>query len=143
MKLKECSFCHKETILWKATPKACKQCWLQYKASEPLSQPKTYNVSKTKQSPLKRIKSVSTKKLGELKEYRVVRDEYLATHKVCEHPECSNPSEDLHHAKGRVGILLTDARYFRALCRKCHRWVEENPTDAKSMGLSFSRLEVD
>ena len=143
MKLKECSFCHKETILWKANPKACKQCWLQYKASEPLSQPKTYNVSKTKQSPLKRIKSVSTKKLVELKEYRVVRDEYLAMHKVCEHPECSNPSEDLHHAKGRVGILLTDARYFRALCRKCHRWVEENPTDAKSMGLSFSRLEVD
>jgi hypothetical protein len=86
---------------------------------------------------------VSTKKLSELKEYRVIRDEYLAMHKVCEHPECNNPSEDLHHAKGRVGILLTDARYFRALCRKCHRWVEENPTDAKSMGLSFSRLDVD
>jgi hypothetical protein len=143
MKLKECSFCGKETILWKANPKACKECWLKYKASETLSQPKTYNVSKTKQSPSYRIKSVSTKKLSELKEYRVVRDWYLDTHKVCEHPECSNPSEDLHHAKGRVGSLLTDTRYFKALCRKCHRWVEENPTDAKSMGLSFNRLDID
>ena len=143
MKLKECSFCHKETILWKANPKACKQCWLQYKASETSSQPKQYNVSKTKESPLKRIKSVSTKKLAELKEYRIVRDGYLASNKICEHPECKNLSEDLHHAKGRVGNLLTDVRYFKALCRRCHRWVEDNPEQAKALGLSLSRLSDD
>jgi hypothetical protein len=140
MKLKICSFCNKETILWKANPKACKQCWLQYKAQDSSSNPKEYNISKTKQSPAKRIKSVSDKKLVELREYRIVRDKYLADHKVCQHPDCKNLSEDLHHAKGRVGNLLTDVRYFKALCRRCHRWVEENPEQAKALGLSLSRL---
>lgn len=130
------------TYLWKANPKLCKKCWLKINPSKPLKSKSGIPTGKTIKSPAYRIKSVSDKKLVELKEYRVVRDEYLATNKVCEHPECSNPSEDLHHAKGRVGILLTDTRYFKALCRKCHRWVEENPTDAKSMGLSFSRLDV-
>jgi len=131
------------TYLWKANPKLCKKCWLKISPSKPIKSKSDISVQKTNKSPAYRIKSVSDKKLVELKQYRVVRDEYLATHKVCEHPECSNPSEDLHHAKGRVGSLLTDTRYFKALCRKCHRWVEENPTDAKSMGLSFSRLDID
>jgi hypothetical protein len=86
---------------------------------------------------------VSDKKLIELKEYRVVRDGYLSANKICEHPECKNLSEDLHHAKGRVGSLLTDVRYFKALCRRCHRWVEDNPDEAKAIGLSLSRLEKD
>jgi hypothetical protein len=143
MKLKECSECKEMTYLWKANPKLCKKCWLKISPSKPLKSKSGTPTSKTTKSPAYRIKSVSDKKLVELKEYRVLRDEYLATNKVCEHPECSNPSEDLHHAKGRVGSLLTDTRYFKALCRKCHRWVEENPTDSKSMGLSFSRLDID
>ena len=141
MKLKICSFCQKETILWKANPKACKQCWLQYKASEPLSQPKTYKVSKTKQSPLKRIKSVSTKKLNELNEYRVIRDRYLKNNPVCEYPNCTSREVELHHRKGKVGRLLCDDTYFCSLCRAHHRFVEENPEQAKALGLSLSRLE--
>ena len=109
--------------------------------SKPLKSKSDTSVQKTNKSPAYRIKSISDKKLAELKEYRVVRDGYLATNKVCEHPECKNLSEDLHHAKGRVGSLLTDVRYFKALCRRCHRWVEENPEQAKSLGLSLSRLE--
>jgi hypothetical protein len=131
------------TYLWKANPKLCKKCWLKISPSKPLKSKSGIPTSKTTKSLAHRIKSVSDKKLVELKQYRLLRDEYLATHKVCENPNCSNPSEDLHHAKGRVGGLLTDTRYFKALCRKCHRWVEENPTDAKSMGLSFSRLDID
>jgi hypothetical protein len=143
MKLKECSECKEMTYLWKANPKLCKKCWLKISPSKTLKSKSDTYVHKNTKSSAYRIKSVSDKKLVELKQYRLLRDEYLATHKVCEHPECSNPSEDLHHAKGRLGSLLTDTRYFKALCRKCHRWVEENPTDAKSMGLSFSRLDID
>jgi hypothetical protein len=143
MKIKICSICNKETYLWKSNPASCKDCWLKIKAQEQSSEPKSYNASKIKQSPAKRIKSVSTKKLSELKEYRVVRDRYLADNKVCQHPDCKNLSEDLHHAKGRVGSLLTDVRFFKALCRKCHRWVEDNPDQAKALGLSLSRLEKD
>ena len=141
MKLKTCSVCGKETMLWKSNPKACKECWLKIKAQESLSPSEISKTPKKTKSPSKRIKSMSTKKLSELAEYRKVRDAYLKANKICEHPDCNNLSEDLHHAKGRVGALLTDVRYFKALCRKCHRWVEENPTEAKSMGLSLSRLE--
>jgi hypothetical protein len=144
MKLKTCSVCNKETYLWKAKPiSCCKDCWLKIKAQEESSGPKSYKTPKKKESRSYRIKNVSDKKLVELKEYRVVRDRYLADNKVCEHPDCKNPSEDLHHAKGRVGKLLTDVRYFKALCRKCHRWVEENPEQSKEIGLSLSRLGDD
>ena len=143
MKLKTCSVCNKETYLWKSNPPSCKDCWLKIKAQGESSGPKSYKTPKKKESRSYRIKNVSDKKLVELKEYRVVRDRYLADNKVCEHPDCKNPSEDLHHAKGRVGKLLTDVRYFKALCRKCHRWVEENPEQSKEIGLSLSRLGDD
>jgi len=143
MKLKTCSVCNKETYLWKSKPASCKECWLKIKAQEESSGPKSYKTPKKKESRSYRIKNASDKKLVELKEYRVVRDRYLADNKVCEHPDCKNPSEDLHHAKGRVGKLLTDVRYFKALCRKCHRWVEENPEQSKEIGLSLSRLGDD
>jgi hypothetical protein len=142
MKIKICSICNKETYLWKSKPASCKECWLKIKAQEQSSEPKSYKVSKKNQSPAYRIKSVSTKKLSELKDYRVLRDRYLDDHKVCQHPDCKNLSEDLHHAKGRVGALLTDVRFFKALCRKCHRWVEDNPEEAKALGLSLSRLDM-
>ena len=129
-KLKECSECKSLVVLWRSNPPLCKVCAF-----------KVSGTPKKNKSPLKRIKSVSTKKLSVLAEYRALRDAYLKEHKICEHPECKSPSEDLHHAKGRVGDLLTDVRYFKALCRRCHRWVEENPTEAKSIGLSLSRLD--
>jgi len=141
MKLKECSFCNKETILWKANPKACKQCWLQYKAQESSSNLKEYNVSKAKQSRSYRIKSVSDKKLAELKEYRVVRDRYLKNNPICEYPNCTSREVELHHRAGRSGKLLCDDTYFCSLCRVHHRWVEENVEQAKSLGLSLNRLD--
>lgn len=119
-------------MLWRSNPKLCKACAL-----------KMGDTAKKTKSPAKRIKSVSTKKLSELAEYRKVRDAYLNANKICQHPDCKNPSEDLHHAKGRVGALLTDVRYFKALCRKCHRWAEENPDQAKALGISLSRLGDD
>lgn len=97
-------------------------------------------VQKDTKSRSYRIKSVSDKKLAELKEYRVVRDKYLKG-KVCEYPNCTNKDVELHHAKGRVGALLTDERYFKALCRGHHRLIEEQPSHAKELGLSFSRLD--
>ena len=140
MKLKECSICKEQTILWKSNPKACKSCWLKIKAQESLSHSDSTKLPQKPKSRSYRIKSVSDKKLVELKEYRKKRDAFMKG-KLCEFPECKEKATDLHHAKGRTGSLLTDERYFKALCRSHHRWIEENPTDAKSMGLSASRLD--
>jgi hypothetical protein len=42
--------------------------------------------------------------------------------------------------KGRIGNLLTDTSHFLAVCRQCHSWIEEHPTEAKELGFSKSRL---
>lgn len=73
-------------------------------------------------------------------EYRTKRDKYMNDHPVCEFPYCDKKSTDLHHMAGRIGNNLTDETKFKALCRPCRRWVEENPIGAKELGLSMNRL---
>lgn len=89
----------------------------------------------------KRIAPVSEKQARRLKEYRKLRDAYLKANNTCEFPGCTSTEVTLHHGAGRVGDLLTDTNYFVALCFKHHRFVEENPTEAKGMGLSYNRLD--
>jgi hypothetical protein len=86
------------------------------------------------------IKKVSKNQTKRLALYRKVMDEYMAEHPICEFPFCVNKSTDLHHGAGRIGNLLTDKRYFKALCRPHHVTVETYPDNAKELGLSFSRL---
>ena len=109
--------------------------------SKPLKSKIDIPVQKTTKSPAYRIKSVSDKKLLELKEYRLVRDRYLKSNPVCEYPNCTSREVELHHRAGRSGKLLCDDTYFCSLCRTHHRFVEDNPTEAISLGLSLSRLD--
>jgi hypothetical protein len=96
-------------------------------------------------SPVKTyvIKPFSDKHLEKMKEYRRVRDFYMADHPKCEAQleGCTKEATDLHHSRGR-GQFLCDTRYFKALCRHCHRFVEENPLEAKERGLSGERFTI-
>jgi hypothetical protein len=87
----------------------------------------------------KPIAKFSTKKVSELVVYRKERDKFLKD-KYCQYPGCSSTHVVLHHAAGRIGSLLTDVRYFRALCDHHHRLIEENPVHAKELNLSVDRL---
>ena len=87
------------------------------------------------------IPKFSEKQLNKLAEFRKVRNEYMKDNPICEFPNCENPSTDLHHGAGKVGKLLTDKRYFKALDREHHRWCELNPLEAQKLGLSFKRLD--
>lgn len=91
----------------------------------------------------KAIAPISDKQKKRLAEYRVVRDDYMANHKWCEAKlnGCTSIATDLHHKAGKVGALLTDSRYFCALCRSCHTWVGENHSKAKELGLVVDRLD--
>lgn len=74
------------------------------------------------------------------KEYERVKKEFLRKKKCCE--ACGDaPATEVHHRRGRVGKLLTDIKYFLAVCRPCHRLIEEDPVFAKSQGYSESRLK--
>lgn len=55
-------------------------------------------------------------------------------------PITKKPTTDVHHKKGRVGSLFLDERYWVALSREGHKFVEENPEWAKENGYSLNRL---
>ena len=48
------------------------------------------------------------------------------------------PTQDIHHVRGREGLLLFDVRYYKAACRKCHDWVKDHPKEAQQLGLDQS-----
>ena len=87
----------------------------------------------------KKPRPISSKKIILNAEYKIIRDEYMADHPVCEVKGCMHQSEDLHHMAGRTGSLLIDKKYFLAVCRYCHGEIELKPVWAKKMGYSEVR----
>lgn len=85
-------------------------------------------------------RKVSTKRAVRLKEYAPLRDKYMSEHEYCEVIGCQNKAAELHHKKGRENDLLTDARYFMAICRDCHVRVDLEPEWAMSNGYSIRRF---
>lgn len=98
-------------------------------------------IEKKKQKP---IPKVSQKQVERLAQYRKVRDHFMKEHPNCQArlQGCTIKSTDCHHSRGKVGDLLTDNRYFKALCRSCHSYIETHPFNAKEMGFSLSRLKT-
>jgi len=47
---------------------------------------------------------------------------------------------EVHHMKGREGVMLLDTKYWLAVSREGHVKIELNPEWAKEMGFSVSRL---
>ncbi len=91
--------------------------------------------------PKKWIAPISEKHALELKDYRVIRDAYMAAHLNCEaqFEGCTGLSQDLHHSKGR-GKYLCDVNYFKALCRACHTRCELEPDMAREKGFIVNRF---
>jgi hypothetical protein len=78
-------------------------------------------------------------------EYSKKRVAFLAIHSTCQAGlvECTGQSTEIHHKAGRIEELYTKISNFLAVCRNCHRFIEENPEEAKQLGLSVSRLNED
>lgn len=100
----------------------------------------------------KPIKKVSAKLAYYLTRYTPIKAEFLKKNRKCVvYPE--RKSVDVHHAKGRSYLtfedqwakdndipLLLDARFFIAVSRDGHNWIEANPDAAKEKGWSLNRL---
>jgi hypothetical protein len=52
-------------------------------------------------------------------------------------------TDDVHHSRGREGLLLFDVRYFIAACRTCHTWAEDNKEAARALGVTAQRGDWD
>ena len=101
--------------------------------------------SPLKRTPLKKSykppRKVSVKRKGQLDIYNPLRDKFLEDNPICQVHDCSNPSNQVHHKKGRDHntfedqwaidnnfSLLCDVRFFMACCGLCHpKRIHENP----------------
>ena len=101
--------------------------------------PRKFNTN-LKLKSLNPIPKVSKKRQIENAKYSVLRIEFLGKieNRIC--PITKQPTTDIHHKKGRIGSLLLDTRYWIALSREGHKFVEENPEWAKENGYSLNRL---
>jgi len=87
-----------------------------------------------------KIRFRSVKRQRQEREYARLRKWYLEENPICEVKGCKNWATEVHHKKGRVGSLLTDATYFLAVCQPHHNYIESHPAEAKEHGYSLSRL---
>ncbi len=138
----EYSECRKEFKKQKTTDKYCSsKCEIADKGY-PEKKPQT-----------KIPKKSGKKQIADLK-YLVVRKEFLGKfeNKIC--PVTKQPTVEVHHKKGRQHdqyadewarenniCLLIDVRFFLAVSRQGHDWIEANPEESKELGYSISRLE--
>ena len=124
-KLKMCAGCNQLKHIWKSDKKDkyCQPCW--------------YSIDKPKS-----ISPVSKKMQVTLDAYGKKRAAYLAICSTCQAGlvDCTGQATEIHHKAGKVGENYTKISNFLAVCRNCHRWIEENPNEAKELGLSESRL---
>jgi hypothetical protein len=135
IRLKTCFKCEKEKVIWKNWEgnKYCLYCYLQV------------NPPVRKIPVIKPIKPRSSKRASEESDYKQKRIFFLLKNPHCQAKLigcCTHESTEVHHMRGRIGILLLDQEYWLPVCRACHAWIEVNPTLAKELNLSQSRLEI-
>lgn len=97
----------------------------------------------------KKIKQVSDKRKEDNEIYSILRKQFLEKFPIC--PITNKPTTDIHHKKGRKGYaddwarendisLFLDVRFWVALSREGHCFVEDNPIWAKENGYSLNRI---
>jgi len=104
----------------------------------------TYEAHKKKTDHEKRfynIKPISKKRSKENKIYLAKRIVFLIKpeNKYCPvFP--SQKTTEVHHKKGRIGTLYLDETFWLAVSSDGHKWIENNPIEAKKRGFSLNRL---
>lgn len=130
-KKKLCNNCNTEQYIWKndGGNRYCKSCW--YKSKEKDSTP-------LKRKPI----NPKSKKMQILDDaYSKLRKKFLEQKPMCEAalPGCAGSSTDVHHKKGRGKYHLTVSTWL-SVCRPCHMYIEEHPTEAQELGFSEKRI---
>lgn len=114
-------------------PKKCKACGTEFIPFRTFDKYCSAKCAATNPSkPLKRtpLKPLSNKRKDQLGIYKQMRRRYLQKTPKCE--RCGQSATEIHHKAGRTNNLLNDSKHFMAICRPCHRWVHDNPEDARN-----------
>jgi hypothetical protein len=125
-KLKVCSGCNKESVIWKNHEgnKYCQYCWNKVKSDDPEHK----NV----------IPTVSDKRKKQDAEYLKLRYKFLTEFSMCKVSVagCSTKATDVHHTfagANRDAFYLVQSTWL-PVCRNCHDFVHMNPKIAREMG---------
>lgn len=125
-KKKICNNCNNLTFIYKSVGvnKYCKNCSM-------------------KLFPIKKISKIGSKRKKQNDEYSKLRKLYLDAHPFCEANlpgVCTSVATDIHHKIGRIGENYLKVSEWLAVCRSCHKFIEENPIIAKELNFSKNRL---
>ena len=128
-----CKNCNQKFKAVKFNQKCCleKECReVEYESQ--IERLNSYN-KKQQEKPNKPIKKVSDNQKEKLKIYSVLSKEFKKNKPIC---ECCGirPTTDVHHIKGRIGVLLNDFIFWLAVCRQCHTHIHENPRESRMKG---------
>ncbi len=88
------------------------------------------------------IPKVSEKRKVQNQEYFKLVEQFKKDNPECKakiNEYCTKATDDPHHSKGR-GKFLLDVSSWIPVCRSCHNFIEQHPSEAQKRGLSFSRL---
>ena len=125
-KLKVCSGCEKESVIWKNHEgnKYCQYCWNKVKSDDPEHK---YV-----------IPQVSEKRKKQDAEYLKLRARFLTEKPMCEIglPGCTMNATDVHHTRSgeeRSVYYLIQSTWLSS-CRNCHHHIHMNPAEARTMG---------
>jgi len=124
-KLKVCSGCNKEAIIWKNHEgnKYCQYCWNKVNSDDPEHK----NV----------IPTVSDKRKKQDAEYLKLRYRFLSENTMCKVSVagCSTKATDVHHTfagANRDAFYLVQSTWL-PVCRNCHDWIHTHPEEARVM----------
>ena len=92
------------------------------------------------------IRRTSAKRQQQINEYKKVRDQFLQGKSCARCGRKHDPPRfelSVHHKKGKIDELLTDVRWFLAVCVfPCHGFLESHPNISKAKGWSLDRLHA-
>ena len=103
-----------------------------------LQKGKDSQVSKTVKRTQNFISPVAPKRAKELAIYRVRRDVYMDENPVCECCE-EKESQELHHKKGRMGVMVYYVPFFMAVCNGCHKEIHAESAWSYEQGYLISK----
>jgi hypothetical protein len=99
-----------------------------------------------KRTPLirrSRLSPVSKKRSAAMREYAKKRKAFLALHPYCEVTLALSifrfawslrTATEVHHKAGRTGNNYLDESTWMAVSREGHRWIHDNPSEARRLG---------
>lgn len=93
---------------------------------------------KKKDRKIYRIKKFSKKRSRENAEYRKGVKKFLQDNPVC--VVNGTMATECHHTEGRIGKRLLDFSKCLPVSSEGHKWIHDNPKEAKKLGFSSSRL---